>query len=312
MKTFIRNGPGNLAVENLYNFDDVLDTMFEGVYVVDPDRRIQKWNAGATSLTGFTANDVLQRRCSDNILLHVDDQGTELCTSGCPLHKTLNDGTGRQATVYLRHKLGYRVPVLIRTVAIRNSEGEVIGALEAFREIGEAEHWKARLAELEEVAFIDLVTGIPNRRFLETHLVRLLQEFHSTGEPLTFCMLDVDHFKSANDLYGHEIGDRVLRSMGQTLLNCLRHTDLLGRWGGDEFVLLLASTGVERAKQVAERARVLIAETATPTNSGPLRMSVSIGAVVVAAGEDRASLIHRVDQQLYIAKSRGRNCWSVA
>ena len=293
-------------------FDQVLDSLFEGVYFVDVDRRIQRWNAGATSLTGFHAEELLHRHCADNILLHVDERGTQLCKSGCPLQKTLEDAQPRQATLFLRHKHGYRVPVHVRTVAIKDDEGKVVGAVETFREVNEAERWKARILELEKVAFIDVVTGIPNRRFLEVQLARLFDQLSAVAEPFTFCMLDVDHFKSANDLYGHEFGDQVLRSIGQTLLCCLRSTDMLGRWGGDEFVLLLPNTDKERAQQIMERSRILIAETATPVAELAVRMTVSIGAAVVSAENDRADLIQRVDRQLYLAKGRGRNCWSVA
>jgi diguanylate cyclase (GGDEF)-like protein len=99
--------------------------------------------------------------------------------------------------------------------------------------------------------------------------------------------------------------------MAQTLLNAMRFSDMVGRWGGDEFVLLLPKTGLEGARQVAERARFLIAETGTPIGNDFLRMTVSIGGVVTSAGDDRAHLIKRVDQQLYAAKAHGRNCCSV-
>ena len=303
--------PAKLIVEDVANIDSILDVMFEGVYFVDRNRIIQKWNSGASDIAGYASDELLHHRCADNILVHVDENGTELCKSGCPLHKTLQDARPRQATVYLRHKLGYRVPVVVRTAAIHDASGTIVGAVETFREIGEADQWRARITELERLAFVDLVTGIPNRHFLETQLNRLLHEFGSVGEPFTMCMLDVDHFKSANDEHGHEFGDRVLQTMAQTLLNSMRFSDMLGRWGGDEFVLLLPKTGPEHAKHVAERARVLIAETGTPVGSGFLKMTVSIGGVVVVAGDDRASLIKRVDQRLYAAKAQGRNCCSV-
>ncbi len=312
VKTPVRKSPANLIAEDAANIDNMLDAMFEGVYFVDRDRRIQKWNPGAVSLTGYTSEELLQRCCADNILLHVDDKGTELCKAGCPLQKTLEDAKSRHAIVYLRHKLGYRVRVSIRTAAILDAEGKVVGAVEAFRELDEPEQWKARITELEQVAFVDPVTGIANRHFLEAQLNRLLHEFHSVAEPFAMCMLDVDHFKSANDEFGHQFGDCVLRTLAQTLLNSLRSTDVLGRWGGDEFVLLLPKAGLERAGQVVERSRMLIAETGTPTGTEFLKVTVSIGAVVATAEDDRATLIQRVDQQLYLAKARGRNCCSVA
>ncbi len=308
MKIHDKKKAAKLIAEDTANIDNVLDVMFEGVYFVDRNRRIRKWNPGASDLTGYRCDELLHRCCADNILAHVDESGKELCKSDCPLQQTLNDARSRQATVYLRHKLGYRVPVMVRTACIRDAGGKTVGAVEVFREIGLADHWKTRIAELERLAFIDAVTGIPNRHFLETQMSRLWREFQSLGEPFTMCILDVDQFKSANDDHGHEFGDRVLRTMAQSLLNSLRYSDLLGRWGGDEFVLLLPRTGVERARRVAERARVLLAETGTPTGSGFIKMTVSIGGAVVNAADDRASLIRRADQQLYTAKASGRNC----
>lgn len=141
--------PAKLIVEDATNIDNVLEAMFEGVYFVDRNRIIQKWNSGASDITGYASDELLHRSCADNILVHVDENGTELCKSGCPLHKTLQDATSRQATVYLRHKLGYRVPVVVRTAAIRDASGMVVGAVETFREISEADHWKSRITELE-------------------------------------------------------------------------------------------------------------------------------------------------------------------
>ncbi len=287
--------------------DNVLDVVFDGAYFVDAQRRILKWNAGASSLTGFSEQDVLGHYCYDNILMHVDGCGVELCKCGCPLQKTLDDGKSRQAAVYLRHKHGYRVPVSVRIVPITGANGKVVGALETFRVTDKLDYWKARTAELEGLAFIDQVTGIPNRRFQETQLDRLLHEFQCIDEPFILGMIDLDHFKLTNDSHGHQTGDCVLRLVGQTLLNCMRGTDIVGRWGGDEFAVLLPRTDVTKARQILERARVLVAESATPIESGIVKTSVSIGAVIVTRKDDRVSLLQKADRQLYLAKQRGRN-----
>jgi len=288
--------------------ETVLDALFDGAYVVDRQRRIRKWNAGASFLTGFRSDEVVERCCSDNILVHVDECGTELCKSGCPLQKTLDDGKPRQAAVYLRHKFGYRLPVTMRILPLRGAGGEVSGAIEIFRVVGEPEFWKARIAELEQLAFIDPLTGIPNRRFVESEADRLLQQLDGAGEPFVMALLDVDHFKSANDEHGHDAGDRVLRAAGQTLLNCIRTRDIVGRWGGDEFMLLLPRTEMEGARQILQRARVLIAGNAVSAGERLVRMTVSIGAVLVNRDTDRSSLLGRVDAELYRAKQQGRNC----
>lgn len=297
--------------ENPANLNGVLDAIFDGVYFVNTKREIQEWNSGAASLTGFSRDEVRQRSCADNILVHVDECGTELCRTGCPLQKTMLDGETRQSKVFLRHKQGYRVPVAVRTVAVRDAASNIIGAIETFREIGEADRWQARISELERAAYLDPLTGIPNRRFVEMQLQRLLRELEATGEPFAVLIIDLDEFKSVNDTYGHDVGDRVLRNLSATLMNSLRGRDILGRWGGDEFVMLLASASHRQCAAIAERARMLAAQTATPTPSGYVGLTVSIGGAISAPGDTAEQLLKRADAQLYASKERGRDCWSV-
>ncbi len=293
------------------DLDTLLNAISEGVYLVDCNRTIQKWSPGAVRLTGFSFEEVECRSCSDNILVHVDSKGRQLCKDGCPLLLTLLDGEVREARVFLRHKNGYRLPVQIRTVAIRDAEGKIIGAVEAFREVADNESLINRMEELEEAAFIDPVTGLPNRRYMETQIDRLISDFTSSSIPSTLCLLDVDEFKLANDGYGHLAGDAVLRTMAQTLHNCLRSTDILGRWGGDEFLLLLPRTGSSSAMQTLERCRVLVESSTTPFEGRPIQLTVSLGAAVIAEHDTAATLLARADDQLYKAKHLGRNCWQL-
>src|SRR3954469_21301394 len=112
-------------------FKSVLDSIYDGVYFVDPERKITYWNKSAERLTGFVAEEVVGRYCYDNILLHLDCTGKELCTNGCPLQAVLRDGTPREAEVYLRHREGHRVPVAVR-VAPLLCDNRVRGAVEIF------------------------------------------------------------------------------------------------------------------------------------------------------------------------------------
>jgi len=296
---------------NPANLPDVFDALFDGVYFVDTQRRIQEWNAGAVALTGFSPDEVCQRSCADNILMHVDECGKELCLDGCPLQSTLRDGESRTSKVFLRHKQGFRVQVSVRTVAVRDANSNIVGAVETFREVADADHWRERISELERAVYLDGLTGIPNRRFLETQLERLLREFHNTGAQFAVLLIDVDSFKPVNDNFGHDMGDRVLCNIAQTLANTLRGRDILGRWGGDEFLMLLGATNQQQCGATAERARMLAANTVTPAASGYVKLTISIGGAVSAPGDTAERLLKRADEQLYLSKHRGRNCWSV-
>ncbi len=96
-------------------YKEIMQIIKEGVYFVDTDRKITFWNDYAQEITGFSATEVLDSHCYDNILNHVDDAGTQLCKTGCPLHKTIEDSIKGEASVYLHHKDGHRVPVVVRT-----------------------------------------------------------------------------------------------------------------------------------------------------------------------------------------------------
>ncbi|MFN3535085.1 MAG: PAS domain-containing protein, partial [Desulfatiglandales bacterium] len=95
-------------------YKQILDALSDGVYFVDKERRITFWNNGAERLTGYSADEVLGKSCADNLLMDVDDNGKELCTSGCPLEAVIRDGHMREADVYLHHKFGYRIPIHIK------------------------------------------------------------------------------------------------------------------------------------------------------------------------------------------------------
>ncbi|MEJ2694588.1 MAG: diguanylate cyclase, partial [Candidatus Thiodiazotropha sp.] len=170
------------------------------------------------------------------------------------------------------------------------------------------------LAELERQAHIDSLTGLANRgRFMalaEAEQARAARY----GKPFAVLLLDVDHFKSINDLYGHKAGDAVLRELGAILRKTLREVDIIGRIGGEEFAALLPETDAAQAPEVAERLRRAIADSEMPAGDGePLHITVSIGVVV---STEHASyidkLLSQADIALYQAKNNGRNRVSVA
>ena len=114
--------------------DYLLGAMTEAVYAVDRDRRITYWNAAAEQLTGYSAAEVVGRRCQDNLLNHVDEAGNQLCKDGCPLQATVEDGQTREALVFLQHRAGHRLPVAVRAAPLRSAGETIIGAVEVFHD----------------------------------------------------------------------------------------------------------------------------------------------------------------------------------
>ncbi len=166
-------------------------------------------------------------------------------------------------------------------------------------------------ARLFQLATMDGLTGLYVRRYFEIRLQEEIQRILRYGQHSSLVMLDIDHFKRINDTYGHQQGDRVLESLGQLLLDSIRHDiDLPCRYGGEEFLLLLPNTPLEGARVLAERIRARCAELAFTTTQGNLlNFTISIGIAEINQENrlNKEELIRRADLMLYAAKQAGRN-----
>jgi diguanylate cyclase (GGDEF)-like protein len=161
------------------------------------------------------------------------------------------------------------------------------------------------LRQAEHNAFTDPLTGLGNRRWMKDMFDRELERARRDGEPVCLMMVDIDNFKLFNDHYGHIAGDRVLLAVADALRDRLRATDLIARFGGDEFAVLLPSLDVTQARGAGERLRRRIVELSPPSLSTAI--TISIGVCGAAAGDDVGSLMQRADEAMYAAKTRGRN-----
>lgn len=163
---------------------------------------------------------------------------------------------------------------------------------------------------LQELSSTDPLTQLHNRRHFMTVLAAEFERADRYDLPLSFAMLDIDHFKRVNDSFGHQAGDDVLRALGLLLKRELRTTDIPGRYGGEEFCAILPQTGLEGAREFADRFRVTVESTSFQAQGHELRMTISVGVSAcpgarVGSGED---LIRLADEALYRAKGDGRNC----
>ncbi len=288
-------------------FRELLDNLYDGVYFVDRDRVVNYWNKGAERLSGFATGEVVGHSCKDNLLVHVDDQGNQLCLDGCPLVATMEDGQERQAAVFMHHKAGHRVPVQVRVAPIRDEHGSITGAVEIFSDNTAEVDARQRAEELETMAFLDPLTAVANRRFLEITLRSRLEELRRYGWPFGLLFLDVDHFKSFNDRYGHDVGDQVLKMVAKTMTSCSRAFDVVGRWGGEEFIAIIANVGRKELLTVAERYRQMIEHSGLELAGQTLQVTVSVGAAGANADDTCEQLLERADTLMYRSKQSGRN-----
>lgn len=161
--------------------------------------------------------------------------------------------------------------------------------------------------ELERAARTDPLTGLANRRHMVDRIERAARAVEAGGDSFAVIMIDIDRFKAINDRHGHGIGDQVLQEVGRRLGSRLRHADLLARWGGEEFLVLLPGTDLEGGQVVAENLRNAVSATPMQTPSGRLQLSISLGVCAHAAGMGVDECISRADQAMYAAKRSGGN-----
>jgi diguanylate cyclase (GGDEF)-like protein/PAS domain S-box-containing protein len=288
-------------------YKGLLDHLTDGVYFVDSNRKILFWNDSAFRLTGYLPAEVIGRCCQDNLLQHVDDAGHQLCCDGCPLTDCIGDGQAHDALVHLRHKDGHRVPVSVRVRPMRDEDGAVIGAIEIFSD--DTAHAQARMKaeEMQRLAYLDSVTQLPNRRFVEMALDSALDDFTRNGKSFGVLMLDLDKLKLINDTFGHCGGDRALLQAARSLAASLRPSDVVGRWGGDEFVAVVRGVSRRALGILARRSAHSVARVAVDDGQGgsfPVR--ISVGAAFAKTGDTAQNLVCRADQRMYRCKTQSR------
>lgn len=172
---------------------------------------------------------------------------------------------------------------------------------------------RAILAQAHELANTDVLTFLPNRRKIIASLQEEVIRSDRYGTPLSISILDLDHFKKVNDTYGHTTGDEVLRSVAARLREQIRHPDTIGRYGGEEFLIVLPNSELQAAAEQASRLCQQIRKTSIDANTHVLSVTISIGVAQFRVRQENwEGFLHRADEALYQAKNTGRDRWMVA
>jgi diguanylate cyclase (GGDEF) domain len=163
---------------------------------------------------------------------------------------------------------------------------------------------KHREEELVRLSIIDELTGIYNKSKINDILRREIETSKRYDSELSIIMVDIDHFKTVNDNFGHDVGDVVLKEVASVLKNNIRERDFIGRWGGEEFIIICSTTSLEEATKLANKIKEKVEEYRYSLTSN---QTASLGVATLISGEDSKSLFIRADKALYNAKKLGRN-----
>jgi two-component system cell cycle response regulator len=237
--------------------------------------------------------------------------GLRLCSQLRSLERTRNVPLLAIAEADNNARLVRALEIGVNDYLIRPVDGNEI--LARVRTQIRKRRYTARLRDNErlsiEMAITDPLTGLYNRRYMETHMGALVNQAIARGKPLSVLIVDIDYFKSINDTHGHDAGDDVLQDFAIRLRKSIRGIDLACRYGGEEFVVVMPETDMAVATMVAERLRRRIASEPFPIQKGTRTVDVTISIGIAALGPDdnAAAVIKRADQALYRAKRDGRN-----
>jgi len=293
------------------SYERIVENLYDGLYFVDRDRIITYWNKAAEQISGFTANEVVGRSCSDNILTHVDIDGNTLCTGMCPLAATIADGKPREVEVYMHHKDGHRIPVSVRVSALTDRDGNIIGGIELFSDFSNQAANDLRVKELEKLALLDNLTQLANRNYIEREIQSRFEEKKYFNMPFGILFIDIDHFKKYNDIYGHPAGDEVLNFVANTFVANTRPFDIYGRWGGEEFIGIIRNINGKDLEAMGNRLRSLTENSYIIHENEKLYVTISIGATLANENDTIQTLIKRADTLMYKSKAAGRNCLTI-
>jgi diguanylate cyclase (GGDEF)-like protein len=224
----------------------------------------------------------------------------------------MQDAVPREVHVFMKHKKGHRVPVYVRVKPLRDENDKIIGGVETFSDDSFEVALKDRVTDLERKSLIDGLTGVGNRRFADITLSSRLNELKRYGWPFGVIFIDIDDFKKVNDTYGHNIGDEVLKVLTRTTAGIIREPETsIFRWGGEEFLVVATNCDADKLFGMAERLRLLVANSSVTKEKGMLRITVSAGVTVAQTTDDAGKIIARADGLLYQAKKAGKNCCKI-
>jgi two-component system, cell cycle response regulator len=288
----------------------LFELFLDAFCIVNSESQVVEFNEAFMELTGESYRKVLKIGKFAKLV------ETELGDEQCPATQIVRSGQALRLDELNGATKAYpSAKLILGGVPLMSTDNEVIGALLTVRNVSAESELQKKYDERKKESIIDGLTQLYNKSYSEAMLHRLVKTAIRAGNWISVMMCDIDHFKKVNDTYGHQAGDHVLANVAQILKGVSRDTDLVGRFGGEEFMCILTGTDLEGAKIFAERFRARVESTVVSFDSKKIPVTVSLGTCSVKGvwkdGIDANSLVKQIvghaDTALYFAKANGRN-----
>jgi diguanylate cyclase (GGDEF)-like protein/PAS domain S-box-containing protein len=278
----------------------IMDSAHDAIVMLDGQGKVVFWNPAAEQLFGYSREEVLGQEL--HRLLLQNEEIYKVYKKAFTQFQLTGQGSVVGKTIELkgRRKDGREIHVELSLSALKIKEAwHAVGIL---RDIGERKKTEEQLYQL---SITDPLTNVYNRRFFMQMLKQEIERAQRTGRSFSVIMLDLDHFKSVNDRFGHAAGDLVLKTIADAVDRRIRKTDILARWGGEEFIILLPETPVDSAANLAEELRANLSSLIMPEVG---HVTASFGVAGYVPSDTVDTIVMRADHMLYEAKAAGRNC----
>ena len=297
-----------MSIRQIFTYLFTLEGLYDGFHLLDADRNFLIWSRGADSLLGRRIQDMRGQPWSCRLLGYRDFQGQAIHDDDCPLRQAMDSGRTTMSQMEALRADGPPVRLELQAIPLYDDDDVFQGVAEVFRDLARSGGKRPQeFRELKLKATRDALTNVANRGELETQLTALVGEFvRNPNEPFSVIFADADHFKRVNDTYGHQVGDQVLIDLAKLFTRETYSGELVGRYGGEEFVVLCPGTDLEQAVRRAERLRSTLQDTKIG-GVERLKITASFGVAQSEPGDSVESVLRRSDKALYTAKEKGRN-----
>lgn len=272
----------------------------EGIVILDGNNQIQDVNASYENITGYSREGLIGKPLR---LLSINSQACEMLED---MRHNLQQSDYWQGEAWKRHRDGRHIPVGMSLTLVREKHGEIISQIAVFNDVSVQRETKK---QLHQMAYIDSLTGLPNRVCFYQHVERLLLEKQYIERHPVILMIDLDEFKQVNDTMGHSVGDMLLKQVASRMKGCLRSSDMLSRFGGDEFMVLIEQSDRDNHERVAEK---ILSVLGSPfkLEGNDVYIHASVGIYKIEDGDEGIEgLIQKADIAMYQAKSQGKGCY---
>lgn len=287
----------------------LLDQLEEGLYMVDRDRRILYWNQAAERISGYLAHEVAGNCCHADLLIHCDEEKASPHDERSPLLDVIADGKPREATLFLRHREGHRIPVHVRSRAIHDRHGAIVGAVEVFEDaLAQSRGW---LRELRPFGAVDEATGAAIRAYGELRVEQAFQALNQFQIPFGWLRIGLDGVEQLEKSFGHGIIDAAMKTIAHTVDGNLGPLDVLTRWDTTEFRVEVHYSSRIALAQMADKLVSLVRVSNLDWWGDRRAITVSVAGGTGEQGDTLESLEARVTGVFESCRAGGGNCAAV-